>query len=104
MEKLTGKIGTDIQEGKCSWLAVQALQRCNDKQRKVFTACYGSSEPAHMERIKRLYEELNLPKVYREEEKARHDAVVRLVQQFPSDTISPDLFLKLLNMIYERQN
>lgn len=103
VEKVTGKVGTDIQEGKCSWLAVQAIQRCNEKQMRVFSACYGSSEPAHIERIKRLYEELDLPTVYRNEEKARHDSVVRLVHDFPSDTISPDLFLKLLNRIYDRK-
>ena len=103
VEKVTGKVGTDIQEGKCSWLAVQAAQRCNEKQMRVFSACYGSSEPAHIERIKRLYEELDLPTVYRNEEKARHDLIVRLVQDFPSDTISSDLFLKLLNRIYDRK-
>ena len=32
---VTGKIGTDIQEGKCSWLAVVALQRANAKQTNI---------------------------------------------------------------------
>lgn len=103
VEKVTGKVGTDIQEGKCAWPAVQALQQFNEKQMKVFSACYGSAEPAHIERIKRLYEELDLPTVYRNEEKSRHDSVVRLVQDFPPDSISPDLFLKLLNIIYDRK-
>lgn len=31
----TGKIGTDIEAGKCSWLIVVALQRATQKQRKV---------------------------------------------------------------------
>jgi len=30
-----GKIGTDIQDNKCSWLIVQALLVVNAKQRKV---------------------------------------------------------------------
>lgn len=30
-----GKSGTDIQDGKCSWLAVVALQRINKEQRKT---------------------------------------------------------------------
>ena len=34
--EVTGKIGTDIQEGKCSWLAVVALQRATPSQRKIF--------------------------------------------------------------------
>jgi farnesyl diphosphate synthase len=30
-----GKVGTDIQDNKCSWLVVQALQRATPEQRAV---------------------------------------------------------------------
>lgn len=33
--QMTGKQGSDIQEGKCSWLAVVALQRATPAQRKI---------------------------------------------------------------------
>ena len=32
---LTGKIGTDIQDRKCSWLIVKALENADSSQRKV---------------------------------------------------------------------
>ena len=32
---VTGKIGTDIEDNKCSWLVVQALSRCNQEQRQI---------------------------------------------------------------------
>ena len=32
---VTGKVGTDIEENKCSWLVVQALQRATLSQREV---------------------------------------------------------------------
>ena len=35
-----GKIGTDIQDNKCSWLVVQALQRAQPPQVAVLKACW----------------------------------------------------------------
>jgi len=39
--EVTGKIGTDIQDNKCSWLAVVAMQRANAEQKQIMTDCYG---------------------------------------------------------------
>lgn len=33
--QIMGKVGTDIQEGKCTWLVVVALQRATSQQRKI---------------------------------------------------------------------
>jgi len=33
--ELTGKVGTDIEDNKCSWLIVQALAHASDHQRTV---------------------------------------------------------------------
>jgi farnesyl diphosphate synthase len=32
--EVIGKIGTDIQDNKCSWLIVQALAKATDKQKQ----------------------------------------------------------------------
>jgi farnesyl diphosphate synthase len=40
---VTGKVGTDIQDGKCSWLAVVAMQRASEDQKKVMLECYGKN-------------------------------------------------------------
>ncbi|XP_062529778.1 farnesyl diphosphate synthase 2 isoform X1 [Bombyx mori] len=99
----TGKVGTDIQERKCTWLAVQALQRCTEAQRTVFKACYGSSEPAHVERIKRLYEDLHLPQIYKHQEKAMYDNIIRQIENIPIEAARV-LFKKLLDITYNRQH
>lgn len=38
------QVGTDIQDNKCSWLVVQALQRATKAQKAVLTANYAIDE------------------------------------------------------------
>lgn len=41
--EVTGKIGTDIQDNKCSWLAVVCMQRANEEQKQIMLDCYGKN-------------------------------------------------------------
>ena len=41
--EVTGKIGTDIQDNKCTWLAVLCMQRASPEQKQIMLDCYGSS-------------------------------------------------------------
>lgn len=43
---MTGKIGTDIQDNKCSWLVVQCLQRASPEQRQVLQVLRGLWTPS----------------------------------------------------------
>lgn len=102
-ENMTGKIGSDIQEGKCSWLAVKALQHCKPNQRAVFSACYGSHEPAHVERIKQLYVQLKIPQLYKEEENEIYNNIVKRIKSVSSNA-HQELFLKVLHDTYGRKH
>jgi farnesyl diphosphate synthase len=62
--EVIGKVGTDIEEGKCTWLAVQALKACNEEQREVFASNVGRREAEHVARVKDLYRELKLPEMF----------------------------------------
>ncbi|XP_059060842.1 farnesyl pyrophosphate synthase-like [Achroia grisella] len=96
MDKASNAIGN----GKCTWLAVTALQRCTRPQQIVFNSCYGSPEPAHMERIKELYRKLKLPQIYHEQNRAIRKRIAQrieaLSQNDKGETLPPELFTDFL--------
>ncbi|XP_063830681.1 farnesyl pyrophosphate synthase-like [Ostrinia nubilalis] len=100
-EKVVGKAGTDIQEGKCTWLAVQALARGGDAARALLEACYGRADEASARRVRTLYERLRLPQLYRDAEQAARKKILKQIDAIPADNIVPPaLIRKLFHMVY----
>ena len=58
------KVGTDIQDNKCSWLVVQALERCSAQQLAALQQNYGVWDDKKVTKIKALYKELDLKTVF----------------------------------------
>ncbi|CAB3228873.1 unnamed protein product [Arctia plantaginis] len=100
-EAITGKAGTDIQEGKCTWLAVTALEHCNESQRKLFEKYYASKDIEEVAIIKTLYNGLQIPNLYKQKENELHENIVHRVRQLPSET-APTFFFKLIDQLYKR--
>jgi|UPI0005819C27 farnesyl diphosphate synthase len=95
-----GKVGTDIQDNKCSWLVVQALARCTPAQRDVLQNHYGQSDDQKVETVKSLYRELQLVEVfhaYEEDSYAQIQAQLEQVHAVPKQ-----VFVLFLNKIYKR--
>ncbi|KAM5294103.1 farnesyl pyrophosphate synthase isoform 1-T2 [Glossophaga mutica] len=99
---VTGKIGTDIQDGKCSWLVVQCLQRASPEQRQILQENYGEKEAEKVARVKMLYEELNLQAVFTQYEEDSYNRLVGLIEQH-SLSLPPAIFLRLVHQIYKRK-
>ena len=98
--EVIGKVGTDIQDNKCSWLVVQALDRVNAKQRKVLQENYGQHDIKKVNKVKKLYEELGIEAVfqaYEEESYAKIQTLLAEVHDMPKA-----VFEFLLNKIYKR--
>lgn len=66
-EARTGR-SSDIQRGKCSWLLIQALQRCSPEQRQVLEEAYGMEDEQQAQRVRDIYMDLFLDKVFHEYE------------------------------------
>ncbi|RZC33233.1 polyprenyl synt domain containing protein [Asbolus verrucosus] len=96
-----GKSGTDIREGKCTWLAVMALQKANSAQKKTMEEHYGKPDPESVEKIRSLYEELNLTNAYAMYQEESFNMIHTQIQQM-SRGLPPDVFLKLMRKLYKR--
>ncbi|CAM9169892.1 unnamed protein product, partial [Ectocarpus sp. 12 AP-2014] len=77
--EVIGKVGTDIQDNKCSWLVVQALERASKAQKAVLIQNYAIDEEAKIERVKELYRELKLEEVYAKYEDDTHKQIKELI-------------------------
>jgi len=95
-----GKVGTDIQDNKCSWLVVHALDRATPTQRTTIEENYGEWDDAKVAKIKALYRELDMPTVFA---KYEEESYVQIQKELDSVTALPrDVFELLLKKIYKR--
>ena len=93
------ELSEDIRRNKCTWLAVAAVQRCNKAQRIVFNVCYGSEQPAHIERIQQLYTyQLQLPKLFENQTKILRDQIQRKAEEIREE-IPPQLFSDIVAFV-----
>ena len=59
-----GKVGTDIQEGKCTWLIVEALARADEETKAALARAYGRDDPSAVADVKDAYLRLGLPSIF----------------------------------------
>uniref|UniRef100_A0ACD5VGZ2 Uncharacterized protein n=1 Tax=Avena sativa TaxID=4498 RepID=A0ACD5VGZ2_AVESA len=100
--EVMGKIGTDIEDFKCSWLFVQALVRVNERQKDILFENYGKSDPACIEKVKALYKELNLEGVFSQYEKETYEKLTSDIDAQPNEAVQAVL-KSFLNKIYRRR-
>ncbi|MCO5577090.1 hypothetical protein L7F22_030912 [Adiantum nelumboides] len=97
-----GKIGTDIEDSKCSWLIVQALKRANEDQRQCLLENYGKADPVCVSKVKTVYVDLALQSVFLEYEKEVHEKLVVEIES-QEDQALQTVLKEFLGKIYKRQ-
>ncbi|KAN0080729.1 Isoprenoid synthase domain containing protein [Elaphomyces granulatus] len=98
-----GKIGTDIQDNKCSWVINQTLRLCTAEQRKILEAAYGRKDGELEAKVKVIYEELQIAEVYKKhEEKTVKELRDKIATVDESEGLKKDVFEAFLSKIYKR--
>lgn len=98
---ITGHLGNDIKEGRCSWLAVVALQRMSPYQKEIFENNYGKNDAIAEAEVKKLYQDLGLPNTYTMYEEKSYNIIRHHIQQL-SAGLPHDLFFNFMEKLYRR--
>ncbi|XP_062522312.1 farnesyl pyrophosphate synthase-like [Corticium candelabrum] len=99
---VTGKIGTDIEDNKCSWLVVQALKKVTAEQREVLEKNYGRKDEACVSCVKQLYSDLCLQKVYHDYEESSYSDLMASINT-ECGSLPKGMFIEFADRIYKRK-
>ncbi|KAI9682433.1 MAG: Farnesyl pyrophosphate synthetase [Trizodia sp. TS-e1964] len=101
--EVIGKIGTDIQDNKCSWLINQALPLATPAQRKILDENYGHKDGAKEAKVKEVYAEMKLDDIYRAYEEKRVGEIRKMIAAVDESTgLKKSIFETFLAKIYKR--
>ncbi|CAD5120962.1 DgyrCDS9508 [Dimorphilus gyrociliatus] len=98
---VTGKVGTDIEDNKCTWLVAKVLQIDNENILQILKENYGKSGQENVARVKQLYNDLSMVSVYKTYEEEAFDELERIIKQ--QNILKKEPFLNLLKLIYKRE-
>ncbi|CAL5070499.1 unnamed protein product [Urochloa decumbens] len=100
--EVIGKVGTDIEDYKCSWLIVQAMELANENEMKILYDNYGKSDPQCVAAVKNVYKELDLQDIFLEYESRVYKHLVSTIDAEPDRAIREILKI-FLKKIYRRK-
>lgn len=98
--EVIGKVGTDIEDNKCSWLVVQALNVATPAQRKTLEDNYGQWDEKKVAKIKALYKDMGLKELF---DKYEEESYAAIQEELKNVTDMPqEVFTLFLKKIYKR--
>lgn len=98
-----GKIGTDIKDNKCSWVVNQALLKVNAEQKKILEENYGKKDDDSEARVKQLFADLEIPKIYEEYEETVVAKLRQMIEKVDeSRGLKKEVLSAFLAKVYKR--
>lgn len=98
---VTGKVGTDVEDCKCSWLVCTALELATPQQQELIKANYGRKDEEKVAVVKGLYRELGLEQRFAEYESSSYAKLSSTIAE--QQLLPASVFTRLLEKIYKRQ-
>ncbi|KAJ4747552.1 Farnesyl pyrophosphate synthase [Rhynchospora pubera] len=100
--EVAGKIGTDIEDYKCSWLIIQALKLADDDKKQILYENYGKSDPISVKKVKNLYQELDIQGIFSKYEAESYEKLLAAIEA-QSSSVMQEILKALLEKIYQRK-
>uniref|UniRef100_A0A293LML4 Farnesyl pyrophosphate synthase n=1 Tax=Ornithodoros erraticus TaxID=265619 RepID=A0A293LML4_ORNER len=100
----SGKGGTDIVDGKCSWLVVKALQLMSAQQSEAFAAHFGCGKPGGPDElaVKAIYDELQLADKYAAYEALVFEEIDEMLEKPWGNPSLPTVIREVKKAIFRR--
>jgi len=99
--EVTGKIGTDIQDNKCSWLIVNALVLADEDQKTKLCAHYGRADERDIQIVSQVYHELKLDKLYERFSVATEEKIMDKILNDCSENLR-EVYLGICKYVFKR--
>ncbi|KAJ1650253.1 Farnesyl pyrophosphate synthetase [Dispira simplex] len=100
--QVIGKIGTDIEDNKCSWLINQALLIASPEQLEILTRHYGKRTPEDVAAVKAVYRELEIERRFHEYEAESYQRITQMIQASDNSLVPHQIFCDFMAKVYKR--
>ncbi|KAG0223349.1 Farnesyl pyrophosphate synthetase [Actinomortierella wolfii] len=100
--KMIGKIGTDIEDNKCSWLINQAIAKANAEQRKILDENYGKKDEKNVAAVKEVFKQLDVEGLFKAYEEDSYNRLMAMIEKIDHPLLHKEVFITFMNRIYKR--
>ncbi|KAK0422476.1 hypothetical protein QR680_007594 [Steinernema hermaphroditum] len=90
-EKVTGKVGTDLKEGKCTWVTCRALEKASPEDMKILRDNFGKSDDESVFILKAVMRRLHIDNDFQKFQTSFAATVETNIRRLPVVELQPVL-------------